>query len=306
MRLLGRSLRGGVKMYNLLVSADDESWDGEAFFLETSRCVREHTEKKLVDKYSDFSKSAIKKLLQYPCIFAYEKPCKKDPKFGYITNITVRQKKVRIEYQLIEMDNFLSHKHLEELLFELDINKLELNRTHWAIKNVDLETELEKVGITLPTIAEASNPIDITTHQFEVALSFPGEVRDYVESVANGLEKLIGTHSYFYDNNYKSQLARPSLDTLLQNIYRNQSKLIVVFLCAKYQEKDWCGLEFRAIKEIIMKRQDEKIMFIRMDDGKVDGVFDTDGYMDGRTHSPEEIAKYIVERVALLLKKEMK
>ena len=178
-----------------------------------------------------------------------------------------------------------------------------MNITHWAIKNVDLEAELEKVRISLPTVAEGSNPIDITTHQFEVALSFPGEVRGYVKSISKALEKLIGTHSYFYDNNYKSQLARPSLDTLLQNIYRSQSKLIVVFLCAKYQEKDWCGLEFRAIKEIIMKRQDEKIMFVKMDDGKVEGVFDTDGYIDGRTHNPEEIAKFIKERILLLSKK---
>jgi len=287
-------------MYNLLVTADDESWDGEAFFLETSRCVREHTSKELVDKYSDLSKSISEELLKYPCIFAYEKACKKDPKFGHITNITVRQSRVRIEYQIIEVDNFLNYKNLEELLFELDINRFELNRTHWALKDVDLEAELEKVGISLPTISEGSNPIDITTHQFEVALSFPGEVRDYVESVANVLKKIIGIHSYFYDNNYKSQLARPSLDTLLQNIYRNQSKLIVVFVCAKYQEKDWCGIEFRAIREIIMHKQNNKIMFIKMDDGKVEGVFDTDGYIDGRTHSPEEIARFIKERVTLL------
>ena len=91
----------------------------------------------------------------------------------------------------------------------------------------------------------------------------------------------------------------PSLDTLLQDIYRNRSRLIVVFLCEKYQEKEWCGIEIRAIREIIKERE-QRVMFIKMDEGKVDGVFSTDGYIDGRKHTPTEMAGYIQERVSLL------
>lgn len=86
----------------------------------------------------------------------------------------------------------------------------------------------------------------------------------------------------------------------MQDIYRNRSKLVVVFLCEKYQEKEWCGIEFRAIKEIIMERQNEKIMFVKMDDGAVEGVFKTDGYIDGWVHSPTEVAGFIKERIDLL------
>ncbi len=145
--------------------------------------------------------------------------------------------------------------------------------------------------------------IDITKHEFDVALSFPGEIRDYVESIAKELEIHSGPHTYFYDNNYKSQLARPSLDTLLQDIYRNRSKLIVVFLCEMYQQKEWCGIEFRPIREIIMERQHDKVMFVRMDDGEVEGVFKTDGYIDGRVHVPEAVAGLIKERILLLKQK---
>ena len=70
----------------------------------------------------------------------------------------------------------------------------------------------------------------------------------------------------------------------------------MVFLCEKYQEKAWCGIEFRAIKEIIMKRDHQKVMFIKMDEGKVDGVFNTDGYIDGRSHTESEVAGFIQER----------
>ena len=121
-----------------------------------------------------------------------------------------------------------------------------------------------------------------------------------VEKIAIELERLIGPNSYFYDNNYVSQLARPSLDVLLQDIYRKRAKLIVVFLSADYQRKDWCGVEFRAIKEIILERDNKRIMFVKVDDGQVDGVFKTDGYVDARKFTPSDIAGFIHERADLL------
>ena len=87
---------------------------------------------------------------------------------------------------------------------------------------------------------------------------------------------------------------------LLQSIYKDRAKLIVVFLCEKYQEKKWCGIEFNAIREIILDKKLEKIMYIKMDDGIVDGVFKTDGYIDGRTHDAKQIAEFIKTRIDLL------
>jgi hypothetical protein len=177
-----------------------------------------------------------------------------------------------------------------------------MNRTHWAVKDVNLAKELHAARrITLPSwTGQATKTVDITEHHFDVALSFPGEVRAIVEQVARELEGRIGPNSYFYDSNYVSQLARPSLDTLLQEIYRHRSKLIVVFLGSDYQRKDWCGIEFRAIREIIMERDNARIMFVRTDDGAVDGVFKTDGYVDARRFSPAQIAQFICERLAVL------
>jgi hypothetical protein len=222
------------------------------------------------------------------------------PKFGVILDITKRQPQVCIEYELIDLDKFLSSQDLVDLAFDLDISGLELNRTHWAVKDVNLAKELRAKGISLPNwVRNVAKSVDITTHVFDVALSFPGEVRPFIEKVVEELEKNIGPNSYFYDNNYVSQLARPSLDTLLQDIYRKRSKLVVVFLCGDYQRKEWCGIEFRAIKEIIMERED-KIMFVKMDDGIVDGIFKTDGYIDGRKYQPKDIARFIQERIMLL------
>ena len=288
-------------MYNLFVSGKDEAWDGEPYILELGRCVRDYTDADITEKYGDFNEEQIEAIRRVPCVFAYEAGCKKDPKFGIIREITKRHGKVKIEYDLVELDSFLSHTDILDMLFELDISDWEMNRTHWSIKNVNLAKELVTKSVRLPRWARnEAKAVDITEHLFDVAFSFPGEVRNYVESIAAELERKIGPNSYFYDNNYKAQLARPSLDTLLQDIYGTRSKLIVIFLCKKYQEKEWCGIEFRAIKEIIMGRDHQKVMFVRMDEGRVEGVFNTDGYIDGRTHNPAEVAVFIQERVSLL------
>lgn len=135
--------------------------------------------------------------------------------------------------------------------------------------------------------------------KFKVALSFPGERRVLVSKIAQYLRDKLGADSLFYDYDYQSQLARPNLDTLLQNIYRNNSELVVIFLCDEYQKKDWCYLEWRAIRDIIKSRDDEKIMFIRLDNANIDGVYSGDGYIDANSHNEKEIANFILERAEL-------
>ena len=288
-------------MYNLLVSGNDESWIGDPWIIEESRCVREYTDKEITEKLGAFTQEQVDQIRRMPCIFAYETGCRKDPLFGLIRGITKRQGKVRIEYEIIDAKSFVSHDDLLKMTFELDITDWELNRTHWAIKNVNLQKELMTKGVQLPGwVQKETKSVDVSKHHFDVALSFPGEHRKYVEGVAKELERLVGPNAYFYDANYKAQLARPSLDILLQDIYRNRASLVVIFLCQSYQEKEWCGIEFRAIREIIKNKQNEKVMFIKMDTGKVEGVFETDGYIDAGSHTPEEIAKFIKERFELL------
>ena len=290
-------------MYNLFVSSNEESWDGEPFVLESGRCVcvSEYTEDAIVKTYGNLTKTQVNRIRRFPCVFAYEAFLKKDPKFGLIRAITKRQGQVRIDYEIKKLDKFLSHNDLSEMSFALDIEKWEMSRTHWAIKKVNLAMELEATGIILPAWARGDGrTVDLTKHDFDVALSFPGETREYVKSIALELERILGPNSYFYDENYTAQLARPSLDALLQDIYRHRSKMIVVFLSKAYQEKKWCGIEFRAVTEIIMEREHERVMYVKLDEGDIQGVLKTDGYIDGQKYSPPEIARFIQERLILL------
>lgn len=144
--------------------------------------------------------------------------------------------------------------------------------------------------------------IALSDLRFKVAVSFPGEKRRYVSRVVDALRSPLGKDSVFYDFDYQAQLARPNVDTLLQQIYRDQADLIVVFLCAEYAKKQWCGLEWRAVREIIKAKQDDRVMFVRFDDAPINGLLSIDGYIDGATHTTKQIADFILMRVASLKK----
>jgi hypothetical protein len=132
--------------------------------------------------------------------------------------------------------------------------------------------------------------------RFRVALSFPGERRGFVEKVVGVLVKVFEEEYVFYDKNFEAELARPNLDTYLQGIYQNNSELIVVFLCAEYEKKEWCGLEWRAIRDLIKKKKAWEIMFVRFDDTEIAGTFSIDGYVSAKERAPEEVGKCIIER----------
>jgi hypothetical protein len=133
--------------------------------------------------------------------------------------------------------------------------------------------------------------------RFKVALSFPGEIRDRVKAVADGLAEELGSSRVFYDNNFKSEIATINADLHLQNIYLKESDLVVVWFGGRYEEKMWCGLEWRAVRQKIASNDRDSLMFLKVDDGDVSGMFTTDGYIDIRKHSDEEIMDLILERV---------
>ena len=284
-------------MYNLLVDSDTNSWDGDPHKFARDRCLRvgEATDSDLAAYYGSLSSARIAELRQYPCIFAYENGCNKDPKFGFLRDVSVLRGEVRIEYNILPLDNFITASKMREVQHLIDIKRFELNRTHWAVKKVDLYRKLRAIGIRVP-----GRPINIDTHQFDVALSFPGESRDYVKDIAENLNDKLDPDSCFYDGYYRAQLSRPDLDVLLQNIYRSRSKLIVVFLGHDYQKSEWCGIEFRSVRDILKGCDRSRIMYVRMDDGAVEGVMPIDGYIDARQHTPEVVAQFIHQRVLSL------
>lgn len=288
-------------MYNLLVSADENDWNGGPIDLERSRCVAEYTDPEIAARFGDLKTEQVRELCALPCVFAYEKPCAKDPKFGVLRAVRrLASGDARIEYSILPCEPFATAGDLESLGRELDITRFELNRRHWAVKDVDLALELGRRGIALPGWASGRRQdVDIERHRFRVALSFPGEHRAYVERVAAELDHLLGPDACFYDRFYEAQLARPNLDGLLHRIYGEGSDLVVAFVCAEYDEKLWCGIEWRKIRERGATGDDRELMYVKLGEGEVTGMTRLDGYVDGRERGPEEVARMIADRARL-------
>jgi len=149
------------------------------------------------------------------------------------------------------------------------------------------------------TGATGIHGFDINTKIFDVALTFPGEVRSaFIEPLLPELDQAFGRENYFYDNHHKHSLAQPNLSDLLQNVYGN-AKLIVVVLTKDYANKNWCNnVEWRKIQEHVFEGNGKKIMFLRADDGAnpPKGMLKQDGYIDIRNEQPHTVVEWIKKR----------
>ena len=170
----------------------------------------------------------------------------------------------------------------------------------------EITSQFEKLGQIIRGLPNKATTVekgvDIVEKRFKIAFSFPGEFRSIVSEIAQGLAGVYSEERILYDYFHSAELARPNLDTYLQNLYRNESELIVVFICADYSNKKWCGIEWRAIRDLLnSKEADDRILFIKCGDGEIDGVFGTvDGYIDATQFSVPDIVTDIQKRYAML------
>jgi len=282
-------------LFNLFVTFQEGAFDPMSYAIERGR-FGEYTSKVLMKRFGGLKRAAVTRLKSFPCLFAYEAE-RGDARIGYLTNIRERSGTILVEYEFDKKISLFPASKLTDLYMQLDIGRWEMNRTHWAIKDEDLLKVLATASLISASELGATQRVD--EMHFKVALSFPGEHRDYVEKVARELQNRLPARNVFYDRDFTAQLARPNLDTLLQHIYAENSDLVVVFLSENYEKKEWCGLEWRAIRELLKKKQDNSIMFMRFDQASVPGALSLDGYVNLADFSASEAAALILERVRL-------
>lgn len=177
-----------------------------------------------------------------------------------------------------------------------DVASASINLLEWIVAhewNDNDSASMEPTSAPRATALESASP---TSKRFRIALSFPGEHRNFVRKVAERLGAGFGRNRVLYDDWYEAEFARVDLDTYLQKLYHDESELIAVFLCSDYEQKEWCGLEWRAIRDLIKQRRADDVMPLRFDNTQIPGLFSTDGYVWIGARSSEEIAELIIER----------
>lgn len=136
--------------------------------------------------------------------------------------------------------------------------------------------------------------------RFRVALSFPGEKRDFVKQVAESLAQNVPSEKILYDKWYEEEFARADLKTYLPDLYHRESDLVVVFHGKDYMNKDWCGAEWNAIQSLIHRRRVDSVLLCRFDrDAEIPGLYDA-GYIEIEDESnkrAQEVAELIIQRL---------
>lgn len=138
--------------------------------------------------------------------------------------------------------------------------------------------------------------------QFDVALSFAGEDRKYVEHVADTLRKM-GIR-VFYDKYERITLWGKNLFEYFIDIYQNKARFTVIFCSKHYAEKLWTNHERKAAQVKAFESSQEYILPARFDDSEIPGILNTVGYINLSEYSPEEFAEIVKEKVGPIIRKE--
>ena len=130
--------------------------------------------------------------------------------------------------------------------------------------------------------------------EFDVALSFAGEQRPYVEQVAT----IIGNTglSIFYDAFQESHLWGKDLSIYLHDVYSKKSKFCIMFISKEYVEKFWPSHEREAALQKQVEVKGGYILPVRFDDTEIPGLPSSISYLDARDKSPKEIADIFLEK----------
>jgi len=136
-------------------------------------------------------------------------------------------------------------------------------------------------------------PIEnVTSYPYDVALSFAGEDRWYVEQVANLLRE--EGIKVFYDKYEQVDLWGKDLYVHLDEVYQKHAKYCVMFISQNYAKKLWTNHERQSAQARAFQERREYILPVRLDDTEIPGIRPTVGYVDGRKNRPEEIAQMIL------------
>ncbi len=139
----------------------------------------------------------------------------------------------------------------------------------------------------------------MSTKRFRIAFSFAGEKRDFVAEVANILAKRFGEDAILYDKFHEAEFARARLGRYLPKLYYEESELIVVVICSHYAQKEWTGLEWDAIFDLLKQRREQEVLLGRFDQATVDGLYSDAGFIDFDQKTPAQTSTVILERLAL-------
>jgi hypothetical protein len=186
---------------------------------------------------------------------------------------------------------------------EVSARRMALDRTAADVKALGFAVRNENMGAP-PT---PLSPDEVRSHrtvrrrnarrEYDVALSFAGEDRAYVEAVARTLVS-IGV-SVFYDRFEQVNLWGKDLADHLGQVYGHDARFTVIFASRHYAAKAWPNHEKSHALARHLRGDTGRILPVRFDDTEIPGIAGTIGYLDLRAINPDQLAELIRQKVDL-------
>jgi hypothetical protein len=148
-------------MFNLLVINGAGSWDEPSYTFDKERFL-EHTSEELRAQFLDLGDAAVGTLTQLPTLFAYERDVGQPARVGWIKTVEKDGHRIQITLGFDPEIQPIDPARIEALSAELELNKLEMYRTHWALKRGDLLDVLRGAGLASRSGMEPAKPITLT------------------------------------------------------------------------------------------------------------------------------------------------
>lgn len=130
---------------------------------------------------------------------------------------------------------------------------------------------------------------------YDIALSFAGEERGYVDRVANLLKER-GV-KVFYDLFEEADLWGKDLYVHLSEVYNKRARFTVMFISKAYANKLWTNHERKSAQARAFQEAQEYILPARFDDTDIPGVLSTVGYVSLKDRPPEALVSLITKKL---------
>lgn len=138
--------------------------------------------------------------------------------------------------------------------------------------------------------------IDMENKPYDIAFSFAGEDREFVESVA--LSLLRRGVRVFYDEFERGNLLGEDLAVYLDTIYRKSAHYVAVFVSTAYRDKPWTKHEFRSSLAGQVFGRADYLLPVFLEPLDLHGLAPTVGRLDVGDDSPEAVGAVLFSKLS--------
>lgn len=224
--------------------------------------------------------ASVRLLEQSPALLMYERgttgPNANEVRYGRLRDIHIVGS--LLTFRFADEGRF-SRSVLEDFAVRLNIDRFEFGRTHWALKDGGIPSQM--TALMRPS--------------YDIVLSFAGQDRHYVESVAAILRSR-GV-SVFYDAFESVQLWGKDLYEHLDIVYRLAGRYCVFFISRHYADSMWTRHERRSAFAAALMNRREYILPARFDSTELPGLPPTIAYITLQDKEPEVFAKLLLQKI---------